>query len=168
MTVSAHNLWCEPICYAVVSRAVAAGRANAPRSFAKADQLADAGRESDDRGRDDPLSLLLVSVGDRQAFAELFAHFAPRLTSYFMRGGADSGAVEEIVQETMLTVWRRADSFDPGRSSAATWIYTIARNKRIDALRRERRYDPVPEPATAGLSLLGLGALTTAIRRRRK
>lgn len=76
---------------------------------------------------------------DRAAFAELFEHFAPRLKAFMMKGGADGDTAEELAQEAMIQVWRRADSFDPGRAAASTWIYTIARNKRIDRLRRERR-----------------------------
>ncbi|MCR9070621.1 MAG: sigma-70 family RNA polymerase sigma factor [Alphaproteobacteria bacterium] len=90
---------------------------------------------------------------DRAAFAELFEHFAPRLKSYLMRLGTDDGAAEEVVQEAMVMVWRKADSFDRRQASASTWIFTIARNKRIDRLRRERRpeLDPndpalVPDP----------------------
>ena len=56
-----------------------------------------------------------------------------------MKGGADSDTAQEIAQETMIMVWRKAASFDRGRASAATWIYTIARNKRIDLLRRTGR-----------------------------
>jgi len=111
-------------------------------------------------------SLLLARVaeaGDREAFAELFRRFAPRIKSYLRRLGCESGAAEELTQETMVMVWRRAASFDPARASVATWIFTIARNKRIDALRRERRpeIDPadpalVPDPApSAEEPLLG-------------
>lgn len=82
--------------------------------------------------------------GDKAAFAELFGHFAPRLKSYLLRLGADAATAEEVVQESMLTVWRKAASFDRRQAGAGTWIFTIARNKRIDRLRRERRpeYDP--------------------------
>ena len=90
---------------------------------------------------------------DRAAFAELFGHFAPRLKAYLLRLGADAGTAEEVAQEALLTVWRRADSFDRRQAGAGTWIFTIARNRRIDRLRRERRpeYDPndpalVPDP----------------------
>jgi RNA polymerase sigma factor (sigma-70 family) len=75
---------------------------------------------------------------DRAAFAQLYGHFAPRLKAYLMRQGADEGSAEDIIQDTMLTVWHRAASFDPAKAGVATWIYTIARNKRIDRLRRER------------------------------
>lgn len=88
------------------------------------------------------LNALLVAVGrtrDRTAFASLFGHFAPRLKSYLMRLGAGSGQAEDIAQEAMLTLWRKADQFDPAKAAAATWAFTIARNLRVDALRRERR-----------------------------
>lgn len=93
------------------------------------------------------LADLLVAVGrtrDRAAFAELFGYFGPRVKAYLMRQGASEAQAEELVQEAMIMVWRRAESFDVSKSGASTWIFTIARNKRIDALRREKRpeYDP--------------------------
>jgi RNA polymerase sigma-70 factor (ECF subfamily) len=80
---------------------------------------------------------------DRAAFAELFDHFAPRLKGFMMRSGVGSGQAEEIVQEVMLTVWRKAEQFDPNRAQVSTWIYQIARNRKIDVIRKENR--PVPE-----------------------
>lgn len=108
-------------------------------------------------GRHDGLVEAIAATGDRPAFAELFEHFAPRLKAYLMRLGSDASTAEEVVQEVMLTVWRKAASFDRRQASAGTWIFTIARNRRIDRLRRERRpeFDPndpalVPEgPADA-------------------
>ncbi len=82
---------------------------------------------------------------DRDAFAALFDHFAPRLKAYLMRAGAAPAAADDFAQDAMLTVWRKAGQFDPSRARAATWIFTIARNRRIDALRRESRPLPVPE-----------------------
>lgn len=82
---------------------------------------------------------------DREAFAALFDHFAPRLKAYLMRAGATAAAADDFAQDAMLTVWRKAELFDPARARAATWIFTIARNRRIDALRREARPLPVPE-----------------------
>lgn len=76
---------------------------------------------------------------DRVAFATLFTHYAPRIKAYLMRRGGDPVKAEELVQETMLTVWRKAERFDATQASVATWVFTIARNKSIDALRRERR-----------------------------
>ncbi len=102
---------------------------------------------------------LLVAVGrdqDRLAFGALFGHFAPRLKTYLRRLGCDSGAAEELVQEVMLLVWRRAETYDPVQASASTWMFTIARNKRVDSLRREQRpeIDPndpslIPDPVEA-------------------
>jgi RNA polymerase sigma-70 factor (ECF subfamily) len=77
---------------------------------------------------------------DRGAFEVLFRHFAPRLKAYFLRSGtADGQEAEEMAQETMLLVWRKAALFDPQKAGAATWIYVIARNLRTDAQRRAWR-----------------------------
>jgi RNA polymerase sigma factor (sigma-70 family) len=76
---------------------------------------------------------------DRAAFARLFAHFAPRVKAYLMRQGAEPGLAEDLAQETMLTVWRKAPGYDRRLAGPSTWIFTIARNRRIDALRRDRR-----------------------------
>ena len=73
---------------------------------------------------------------DRTAFAALFRHYAPRVKAFIMKGGADAEAAQEVAQEALIMVWRKAATFDRRRASAATWIYTIARNKRIDLLRR--------------------------------
>ncbi len=92
---------------------------------------------------------------DHAAFASVFAYFAPRIKSYLLRATRDPTLAEELMQETMLLVWRKADQFDPSKASASTWIFTIARNLRIDALRRERRpeFDP-NDPALLGASEL--------------
>ncbi len=85
---------------------------------------------------------------DRAAFGRIFAHYGPRVKAYLRRLGASDPVAEDLTQEVMLTVWRRAGQFDRTRAALSTWIYTIARNKRIDALRRERRpeYD-LDDPA---------------------
>jgi RNA polymerase sigma factor (sigma-70 family) len=80
----------------------------------------------------------VAETRDRTAFQELFEHFAPRLKAYGMRLGSPAPVAEDLAQEAMLTLWRKAALFDPGKASAATWIFTIARNLRIDLLRRER------------------------------
>ena len=90
---------------------------------------------------------LLAAIGerrDRAAFADLFALYAPRLGAFFRSLGADGGKAEELVQEVMLAIWHRAEHYDPGQGSANTWIFTVARNKRIDAFRRERRPEVDP------------------------
>jgi RNA polymerase sigma-70 factor (ECF subfamily) len=76
---------------------------------------------------------------DRGAFTALYEAYGPRLKSYLMRQGADEATAEELVQEVMLSAWRRADGFDPKLASLSTWLFTIARNKRIDFLRRVKR-----------------------------
>jgi RNA polymerase sigma-70 factor (ECF subfamily) len=76
---------------------------------------------------------------DRAAFARLFRHFAPRVKAYLIRLGADDAAAEDLLQDVMLTVWRRAPTYDPALAGVSTWIFTIARNRRIDLLRRGRR-----------------------------
>ena len=78
----------------------------------------------------------LVGRGDEQAFARLFLHFAPRLTSYLARSGTPAQAAEELAQEAMILLWRKAAEFDPERGSVTTWVFTIARHLRIDQHRR--------------------------------
>lgn len=85
---------------------------------------------------------------DRDAFAALFRHFAPRVKAFLMKSGAAPDVAEECAQDVMTTVWRKAALFDGTRASVSTWIFTIARNRRIDMLRRDRR--PEPEDLTWG------------------
>ncbi|MEM6666109.1 MAG: sigma-70 family RNA polymerase sigma factor [Pseudomonadota bacterium] len=75
---------------------------------------------------------------DRLAFTRLFDHFAPRIKSYLLRLGADDTLAEELTQEVMITLWRKAHLFDKSKSSVATWLFRIARNRRIDAARRDK------------------------------
>ena len=79
----------------------------------------------------------VATQADRPAFAALFRHFAPRLKGFLVRAGYDEALAEELVQETMVALWRRAGSFDPERAQVSTWVYTIARNLRIDHHRRQ-------------------------------
>lgn len=88
---------------------------------------------------------------DRAAFAALFRHFAPRVKAFLMKSGAGAALAEECAQDVMATLWQKAHLFDPSRAGVSTWVYTIARNRRIDALRRARRAEPEeldwgPEP----------------------
>lgn len=87
---------------------------------------------------------------DREAFAQLFSYFAPRLKAWLIKSGATPGAAEDFAQDAMLTVWRKADLFDARKARAATWIFTIARNRRLDMLRRDARPLPTPEIELAG------------------
>lgn len=99
-------------------------------------------------------SALLLRVRDHQdrtAFAALFRHFAPRVKAFLMKGGADAALAEECAQDVMASLWQKAHLFDPTRASVATWVFTIARNRRIDALRKSRR--PEPEDLDWGPSI---------------
>lgn len=90
---------------------------------------------------------LMVAVRDhkdRAAFAQLFRHFGPRIKAFLMKSGTDAGLAEECAQEVMAVLWQKAHLFDPARASVATWVFTIARNRRIDVARKARR----PEPET--------------------
>lgn len=94
------------------------------------------------------LLLAVARNADEAAFAALFSHFAPRVKAFLMRSGTAPAVAEDCAQDVMATVWRKAGQFDPSRATAATWIFTIARNRRIDLLRRDRR--PEPEDLTWG------------------
>ena len=85
------------------------------------------------------LSDIAVSQ-DREAFSSIFKYFAPRLKSYFMKVGATENHAEEVIQEVMIAIWTKSGSYDKTKSSVSTWIYTIARNKRIDKIRKEKRH----------------------------
>jgi RNA polymerase sigma-70 factor (ECF subfamily) len=119
------------------------------------------GTMSGGEGSGDGVALLaaIAARSDREAFAALFGQFAPRVKGYLLRLGLPDAAAEELAQETMLTVWRRAEQFDPAIGSAAAWIFTIARNLRVDAARRDRlaprlelmAEETVPPPASDAL-----------------
>ena len=79
---------------------------------------------------------------DVSAFEEIFNHFAPRVKAFLMKSGADPQMAEECTQEVLATVWRKSHLFDPSRAGASTWIFTIARNKKIDAIRKQNRPEP--------------------------
>lgn len=92
---------------------------------------------------------------DSQAFRRLFDYFGPRLKTYLMSAGAESTQAEDLMQDAMVALWHKAHLFDPTKARASTWLFTIARNLRIDALRRQSRQsqqitdhtDPTTQPA---------------------
>jgi RNA polymerase sigma factor (sigma-70 family) len=97
----------------------------------------------DTQGTDWAEAMLRVRDGrDQAAFAALFRFYAPRIKAFLMKAGASGAHAEEYMQDVMATVWNKAHQYDPTRASVATWIYTIARNRRIDALRKSRRPEP--------------------------
>jgi RNA polymerase sigma-70 factor (ECF subfamily) len=81
----------------------------------------------------------IVQTRSRQAFAELFEFYAPRLKSYLIRLGAGESEAEELTQEVMVTVWQKAHLYDRRQASVSTWLFRIARNRRIDLQRRQSR-----------------------------
>jgi RNA polymerase sigma-70 factor, ECF subfamily len=87
---------------------------------------------------DSDLLTRVAQQKDRAAFAALFDSYAPRVKSFMMRKGATSEQAEDLVQETMIAVWSKAQMYVADRGSVTTWIFTIARNLRIDRLRREK------------------------------
>lgn len=90
--------------------------------------------------------LSVAKEQNRKAFIALYEHFAPRIKSFMMKSGVITpDTAEELAQETMLTVWKQAGSFNPEKARASTWIFTIARNKKIDYLRKNRRALPDKE-----------------------
>lgn len=99
---------------------------------------------------------------DRQAFGQLFDHFAPRLKSFMMRKNTSAELAEDLVQEAMIAVWTKAALYEPSKGSVTTWVFTIARNLRIDRIRRDVHmpttelgdYDE-PSEAPEGEELLG-------------
>ncbi len=85
------------------------------------------------------MEALLAAVaksGDRRAFAEIYGYFAPRVKGFLMKGGASPEEAEDLAQDAMVKVLRKAKLFDPAKAAASTWIFTIARNARIDAIRK--------------------------------
>lgn len=97
---------------------------------------------------------------DRQAFAALFRYFAPRVKAYLLRSPLAPTAAEEVTQEVMLRLWRKAGQFDPARAEPAGWIFAIARNARLDYARWQRRWSAAPEveehvvPSAEGATLV--------------
>ncbi len=105
--------------------------------------------------------LMAIAGRDKAAFAALFERYAGKLKAFMMRSGAAAADADEIAQDVMVAIWRRAATFDPTRAGASTWIFAIARNRRIDMIRRSRRPAPDPEdplwqpdPEPDGLDIL--------------
>lgn len=108
---------------------------------------------------EDPQSEWLSAVASRRcpdSFRRLYAHYHPRVAKFLRNRGENERISEEIAQEVMVTVWRKAETFDASKASASTWIFTIARNAHIDLIRKEKRrsvdltdpfFVPDPDPA---------------------
>ncbi len=87
----------------------------------------------------------IAERADPAAFRELYEAYGPRVKAYMMRKGADAGTAEDLAQETLLTVWRKAALYAGDKGSMTTWVFAIARNLRIDRLRREVPWQELPE-----------------------
>lgn len=163
-----------------------AGAGSVPRGRRVA--LSEGGAQSggDPDGRADPQQApgpapedwagAMCAIRDRRdavAFGRLFDHFAPRLKGFLIRSGLDPVTAEDCVQEVMAVCWQRAHLYDPTRASVATWLFTIARNRRIDLLRRKRPepedlpWGPEPEPDPEAILSLNeaCAALSQAVAR---
>jgi RNA polymerase sigma-70 factor (ECF subfamily) len=106
----------------------------------------------------------IAAHADKAAFATVFTYYAPRVKGYLLRLGLEGSQAEELSQEVMVAVWRKAGTFDRRQASVATWIFRIARNRRIDAFRREQvarldvhdpAFQPTPEPAPDAVTEAG-------------
>ena len=82
---------------------------------------------------------IIATKKDKTAFSSLFKLVAPRIKGYLMKLGSNDIVAEDLLQEVMLTVWRKSETFDRNKAAVSTWLFTIARNKRIDMLRKEIR-----------------------------
>lgn len=94
---------------------------------------------------DEHLLARIADMRDRQAFVTLFHRYASSLKWFMVRGGLQVGEAEEATQDVLVSIWRRASQFDAAKAGARSWIYAIARNRRIDSLRKRARPSPDPE-----------------------
>lgn len=130
-------MYCAAVHTAKIPDAIAFWPAKSLKRFMAVETYHKADNVPPTRTHDDLLALVALRQ-DRAAFVELFEFFAPRVKSYLLKHGADEATAEEIVQNTFVTIWEKAKGFDPKKAAASTWIFTIARNKRIDMLRRQK------------------------------
>jgi len=121
----------------------------------------------------DDLLMAVAASQDRQAYQCLYEHFAPRIKSFLLGKGTSTEVAEEAVQEAMLNVWRKAGHFDPSKAAASTWIFAIARNARVDLLRKANRpaLDPndpalVPDRPAAAFETVSAAQEANRIRER--
>ena len=137
------------------------------------ERMAELGRRAGEQELETDL-LAVAESRDLEAFRRLFAFYAPRIKAYLRRQGAEDALAEDLTQEAMLSIWRRAHQFDRSRAALSTWVFTIARNKRIDALRRDRRPDldgdetaimDEPDPAPRGDALAEAAQMKRLIAR---
>jgi RNA polymerase sigma-70 factor (ECF subfamily) len=90
---------------------------------------------ADAAGQLDAWTLAVARHQDREAFSALFRHFAPRMKGWLWKTGSSAEEAQEIVQDAFVILWRKAAQFDPARSEVGAWLFTIARNLRVDRRR---------------------------------
>jgi RNA polymerase sigma factor (sigma-70 family) len=103
------------------------------------------------------LILAVARDRDRRAFGELFDFYAPRIEAWLIRSGVDRATAEEVCQDAITTLWRKADLYDPAKATPATWLYRVARNRRIDLARRNRV--AIMEPGDAAFDIVDENAV---------
>jgi len=92
-----------------------------------------------------PLIARIAKERDRSAFIEVFKHFAPRVKGFLMNRGRDQQSAEDVLQVVMIAVWEKAYLYSPEKASVSTWLFTIARYKHIDRMRKDGRYKLEPD-----------------------
>ena len=125
--------------------------------------------------RPSELDDLLIAVGarrDSKAFAALFDRLRPRVHAQLVRLGLAPAAAEDLTQDVMETIWRKAHLYDPRQSAALTWVFQLARNRRIDLGRRSREhcfaledFFAIPDTAAASDDCLDATQLQKCVRR---
>ncbi|MEX1177465.1 MAG: ECF RNA polymerase sigma factor SigK [Nitriliruptor sp.] len=109
--------------------AIAPLQLRAPAPVARADDVAATSSEE---------LLVAAAGGDTQAFAVLYDRITPQVFGVALRVLRDRALAEEVVQEVMVEVWRKAARFDPDRGSAPGWIATLAHRRAVDRVRSEQ------------------------------
>ncbi|MFM9938291.1 MAG: RNA polymerase sigma factor [Hyphomicrobiaceae bacterium] len=97
------------------------------------------------------LLALIATDRSEEAFQKLFREFGPKVRNYMLRQGVDADLADDITQETLVTVWRKAGLYSPDKGSASTWMFTIARNLRIDRIRRQKPWQELTDDHMASL-----------------
>ena len=82
------------------------------------------------------LLLRVAQKRDKQAFAQLFQHFSPKIRAFGVQRLGQQGLAMDLLQETMTSVWTKAHLFDADKGAVSTWVFTIMRNQCFDMLRR--------------------------------
>ncbi|MEP3524165.1 MAG: sigma-70 family RNA polymerase sigma factor [Paracoccaceae bacterium] len=106
---------------------------------------------------------LIAKKRDRAAFTSVFSFYAPRIKAFLMRGNCSPASAEEVTQDVMVTLWQKAHTYDPEKSSLGTWLFRIARNRRIDLIRRDKSnkldaQDPTMFPTIEEIDTDGIDA----------